>query len=173
MAYSIVPKIRRDGVITLIDGTTPSAVTLEVAYEEGDLSIDEPSSRTFTEMRDRGAITNVRGTDDQIITGSFSFQFRQFTDASEAGSVRDFLKGRAFYSANISTGLAGSPRIDESIHCVDLQYVAAGTANGDDADHTITLSKCAISSMGWSEGDPGTFTVNFSCYGGAVEVGPT
>ena len=37
MAYSTVPKMRRDGKITLKDGTgTP--VTLEVAYEEGNFT---------------------------------------------------------------------------------------------------------------------------------------
>ena len=46
MPYSTVPKTKRDGLITLIDGTTPAANELEVAYEDGNLSIDFPKATT-------------------------------------------------------------------------------------------------------------------------------
>ena len=41
MAYSVVPKTKRDGLITLIDGTA-IAVTLEVAYEDGNFTFSDP-----------------------------------------------------------------------------------------------------------------------------------
>ena len=41
MAYSTVPKVRRDGSIVLKDGSGP-AVTLTVEYEEGNFSFSEP-----------------------------------------------------------------------------------------------------------------------------------
>ena len=51
MAYSTAPKVRRDGKITLKDGTgTP--VTLEVAYEEGNFSFDQTKSDRIV-IRDR------------------------------------------------------------------------------------------------------------------------
>ena len=37
MAYSTVPKVRRDGVIQLEDGTGVP-VTLQIAYEEGNFT---------------------------------------------------------------------------------------------------------------------------------------
>ena len=39
MAYSTIPKVRRDGTITLKDA---GAVTLAVSYEEGNFSVDIP-----------------------------------------------------------------------------------------------------------------------------------
>ena len=41
MAYSTVPKVRRDGVIQLEDGTGVP-VTLQIAYEEGNFTFDVP-----------------------------------------------------------------------------------------------------------------------------------
>ena len=58
MAYSTLPKTRRDAVLTLKDGTG-SPVTLEIAYEEGNVTIDTPKeAQTF--IRDRGCITTIR-----------------------------------------------------------------------------------------------------------------
>jgi len=102
MAYSTVPKVRRDGVIQLIDGTGVP-VTLDIAYEEGNFTFDKPgggdSPAAQTIVRDRGVITTVRKGDDEPITGSFSAFFRQFTDGSEAGSVIDFITKRAIIAA--------------------------------------------------------------------------
>ena len=98
MAYSTLPKTRRDGVITLKDGTgTP--VTLEVAYEEGNLTFDTPKAAQ-TVIRDRGTISTVRkGDDEPTASGSFSAYFRQFTDGSEAGSILDFINQTGHYSS--------------------------------------------------------------------------
>jgi len=168
MAFSNIPKTKRDGVITLLDGTgTP--VTLDIAFEDGNFSFSTP--QTFSELvvMDRGNFAAVRKQDQQAITGSFAFHFREFTNGSAAGSVKDFINKQGFYSANISTGLAGVPYVEH--HCVDIKYVAEGTDFGDGADHTVTLSKC-VCSLDFSEGDPSSFTLNFTCYGGAVYTGP-
>ena len=83
MAYSTIPKVRRDGIITLKDGTgTP--VTLEISYEEGNFTFDV-AKEDQTVIRDRGTIVTVRKGDEQPITGSFNAYMRQFTDNSEAG----------------------------------------------------------------------------------------
>ena len=71
MAYSTAPKVRRDGKITLKDGTTPTPISLEVAYEEGNFSFDQTKSDRIV-IRDRGTIGSVRKGDDQPITGSFT-----------------------------------------------------------------------------------------------------
>lgn len=170
MAYSVVPKTRRDGKITLEDGTTPAAISLEVAFEEGNLSIDKPNQFSSLVIRDRGDISAVRKQDESIITGSFSFNLRQFTDGSEAGSIIDFVDKTGFYSSNVSTGSTGTPYLEQ--YAIDIKYDVEGTDHGDDADHSATLSKCIIDSYAVSEGDPTNVTLNFSCYGGVTYTGP-
>ena len=85
MAYSTVPKMRRDGKITLIDGTgTP--VTLEVSFEEGTLAFT-PTKPAQVIIRDRHAISNVRrGDEEPIASGSFSLFLREFSDSVQPGS---------------------------------------------------------------------------------------
>lgn len=169
MAYSTVPKTKRDGVITLEDGTG-SPVTLDIAYEDGNFTWSQPNKYSELVIMDRGDIKTVRKQDEQTQSGSFSFHFRQFTDGSEAGSVRDFINKTGFYSANTSTGTTGTPYVEH--YCIDIKYKAEGTDFGDDADHEVKLSKCVISSFDFAEGDPSAWTLNFTCYGGATVTGP-
>ena len=168
MAYSVVPKTKRDGVIQLRDGTGVP-VTLDVAFEDGNLTFSQPQQFSELVVMDRGSFSAVRRQDEQAITGSFSFHFRQFADSSEAGSVRDFINKSGFYSSNSSTGGTGTPFVEH--YCIDIRYTAEGTDFGDDADHQVTISKC-VCSLDFSEGDPSTFTLNFTAYGGAVVSGP-
>lgn len=164
MAYSVVPKTKRDGVITLLDGTTPAAIELDIAYEDGNFTFSQPTQYTELVIMDRGNFAAVRKQDEQAITGSFSFHFRQFTDAG-VGSVRDFINKTGGYSANVSTGSTGVPYIE--FHCVNIKYTAEGTDLGDAKDHTATLAKC-VCSLDFAEGDPSSWTLNFTCYGGVT-----
>ena len=165
MAYSTVPKTKRDGKIELKDGTTPTAVVLEIAYEDGNFSFSQPQQFSELVVMDRGNFATIRKQDEQTITGSFSFHFRQFTDAVNLGSVRDFINKSGAYNANISTSATGVPYVE--FHTIDLVYTAEGTDFGDDQDTSVTLSKC-VCSLDFAEGDPSAFTLNFTCYGGAV-----
>lgn len=167
MAYSVIPKTKRDGLITLLDG---GAVTLDIAYEDGNFSFSQPQQFSELVVMDRGAFAAVRKQDEQAITGSFGFHFRQFTDATQPGSVRDFINQSGAFSTNASTGTTGTPYIEH--YTIDIKYTAEGTDFGDAADHTVTLSKC-ICTLDFSEGDPSSFTLNFTCYGGATVTGPT
>lgn len=163
MAYSTIPKVRRDGVITLKDGQG-SPTELEISYEEGNLTFDV-SKADQTVLRDRGTIVTVRKGDDQpAATGSFSAYMRQFTDTSEAGSLLDFINKTGNYSSNQSTGTTGSPYIEE--YCIDIVYKVEATSL-ESLDHTATLSKC-IATVSFSEGDPSSFTISFTCYGGVT-----
>lgn len=174
MAYSSVVKTRRDAKITLKDGTGPTAVSLEIEYEEGALSLDGigKAISAQTVIRDRGVVRVVRkGDEEPSATGSFTAFFRQFTDASEAGSLLDFVNKTGVYSTNISTGTSGTPYVEE--YCIDLVYEVEGTDLGDDADHSVTLSKC-VCQVSFAEADAGSsFTINFTCYGGLVFSGPS
>ena len=170
MAYSTVPKMRRDGKIVLLDSTTPTPVSLEVAFEEGTLAFT-PTKPAQVIIRDRHAITNVRrGDEEPIASGSFSLFLREFTDSVQAGSVLDFVNKTGFYSSNISTGASGSPQIEE--YCIDIQYTVDGLSLGDDSDHTATLTKC-ICDIAFSEGDPSTLTINFVSFGTVTYSGPS
>jgi len=167
MAYSVVPKTKRDGLITLLDG---GAASLDVAYEDGNFTFSDPQQFSELVVMDRGNFAAIRKQDEQAKTGSFSFHFRQFTDATQVGGVRDFINKSGVYSTNVSTGATGTPYIEH--YCVDIKYTAEGTDFGDAADHTVTLAKC-VCSLDFSEGDPSSFTLNFTCYGGVTVTGPT
>lgn len=164
MAFSTLPKTRRDGVITLKDATgTP--VTLQIAYEEGNLTFDTPKAAQ-TVIRDRGTISTVRkGDDEPAASGSFSAYFRQFTDGSELGSILDFINKSGAYAANVSTGTSGTPFVE--FYCVDIEYQVDATSLGDDTTHTATLEACVVTAS-FTEGDPSSFTLNFTCYQGVT-----
>ena len=168
MAYSVVPKMRRDGTIKLLDNAGSN--TLTISFESGDFNFT-PSKDAEVIIRDRNAISNVRrGDQEASATGSFTVFMREFTDSAQAGSVLDFVNKTGQYASNVSTGSTGTPRIEE--YCIDIEYTAEGTDNGDDADPKATLSKC-ICNVVFTEGDPSTLAINFTCYGGVVYVGPT
>lgn len=173
MAYSSVVKTRRDSKIILRDGQG-SPTVLEIEYEEGNLTLDGigAAKAAQTIIRDRGAVSVVRkGDEEPSSTGSFTAFFRQFTDASEAGSLLDFINKTGHYASNVSTGSTGSPFVEE--YCIDLVYEVEGTDLGDDADHTVTLSKC-VCQVSFAEADAGsTFTISFTCYGGLSFSGPS
>ena len=162
MAYSPAPNVRRDGVIHLRDGTTPTPVSLTVDYEEGNFSFDQTKSDRIV-IRDRGTIKSVRKGDDQPITGSFTIFMRQFTSAS-AGSVLDFINKTGSYSANVSSDSAVST--DE--YAINIVFEVDGDAVGDDDGDTIATFDTCICTASFAEGDPNQITVNFECYNGVV-----
>ena len=162
MAYSTAPKVRRDGVIKLRDGTTPTPVSLTVDYEEGNFSFDQVKSDRIV-IRDRGTIKSVRKGDDQPITGSFTIYMRQFTSAS-AGSVLDFINKTGSYSSNVSS--SSSVSTDE--YAINIIFEVDGDAVGDtESDNIATFDTC-ICTASFSEGDPNTINVSFECYNGVT-----
>ena len=162
MAYSTAPKVRRDGVIKLRDGTTPTPISLTVDYEEGNFSFEQTKSdRTI--IRDRGTIKSVRRGDDQPITGSFTIYMRQFTSAS-AGSVLDFINKTGSYAANVSSSSAVST--DE--YAINIVFEVDGNAVGDSDGDTLATFDTCICVASFSEGDPNTITVSFECFNGLV-----
>ena len=162
MAYSTAPKVRRDGVIKLRDGTTPTPISLTVDYEEGNFSFEQTKSdRTI--IRDRGTIKSVRRGDDQPITGSFTIFMRQFTSSS-AGSVLDFINKTGSYSANISSSSAVST--DE--YAINIVFEVDGDAVGDSDGDTLATFDTCICTASFAEGDPNTITISFECFNGVI-----
>ena len=170
MAYSTLPKTRRDGTIRLLDGTSVTPIELTVSFEEGAFSMDTPKEAQ-TVIRDRGIISTVRkGDAEPSASGSFTAYFRQFTDGSEAGSILDFINQTGNYSSNVSTGSSGTPFVE--FYCIDIEYKADATSLGDTETHEATLSKC-VCTASFTEGDPSSFTINFTCYGGVTYTATT
>jgi hypothetical protein len=165
MAFSTVPKVRRDGKITLKDGGSAS---LEVAYEEGNLTFEITKSDQ-TVIRDRGVITTVRKGDDQpAATGSFSAYMREFADQTNAGSIIDFINKTNAYSGNTSATSSGV-YVEE--YSINIEFDVEGTDFGDDGDHKAVLTQC-ICTVSFTEGDPSMFNLSFTCYGGVTLSGP-
>ena len=162
MAYSTAPKGRRDGVIKLRDGTTPTPISLTVDYEEGNFSFEQTKSdRTI--IRDRGTIKSVRRGDDQPITGSFTIFMRQFTSSS-AGSVLDFINKTGSYSGNVSSSSAVST--DE--YAINIIFEVDGDAVGDSDGDTLATFDTCICTASFAEGDPNTITISFECFNGVI-----
>jgi hypothetical protein len=162
MAYSTAPKVRRDGVIKLRDGTTPTPVSLTVDYEEGNFSFDQTKAdRTI--IRDRGTIKSVRRGDDQPITGSFTIYMRQFTSSS-AGSVLDFINKTGSYSSNVSS----SSTVSTDEYAINIIFEVDGDAVGDSDGDTLATFDTCICTASFAEGDPNTITISFECFNGVV-----
>jgi hypothetical protein len=145
-------KVRRDGTLTLFDGTGP-AVELAVVYTDGDFSADGLAAyedRTF--IRNRGSIVGLRKGDDPIGSISFNVHMRQFTD-STAGEPLDFVRGTKAGVVLVSTGGAGF----EQFVC-GVKISIAGDASAAVASWTKV-----IWSVDFSEGDPDTLAFKGEC----------
>tara|TARA_R110000824_G_scaffold344193_3_gene530820 strand:- start:770 stop:1264 length:495 start_codon:yes stop_codon:yes gene_type:complete len=164
MAASVVPKIMRDGVITVLSGGG-SPVTYTVAFEDGDFAFGKEKDARIV-IRDRGTIVGVRKGESPVITGSFTVHQREFTDAA-AVTLVDMLDKTGAASGHTSTG---SGAYEEFM--VDFKLIIEGSDHGDNADGTATFSKC-IATWDFSEGAPNKLSVSFECFGGVVFTGQT
>ena len=161
MAVSTVPKVRRDGTITLIDSGASNTYT--VAYEDGDFSFNRSKAARLV-VRDRGVIVGVRNGDDPVMSLSFTVHFREFTNGSSDVliDVLEKTNGAADWTS-VSSG-AYEP------YMLDCKLTVEGTDHGDGADPVLTLSKCLFE---WdvSEGDPDKVSVKAEIYGGYTAAG--
>lgn len=158
MAESTIIKTKRDGVITIADNAGVN--TYQVAFEAGDLSISIPG-RTISLFLDRGVITNppsIRFGDDQPMTGSFTANLRDLTDAA-ADTLVDLLTGP---SGNVASWVSTMGANGE-VFTVDITWAIEGTDHGDAADHTIKLLNCYLTGT-VADGDPATVSIDFTSY---------
>lgn len=163
MALSAVAKTKRDGKITLKDGTgTP--VTLDVVYEDGDFSFEGLSKHQaeLIAFFDRGVFYSLRKSNQKFITGKFTAHITELSDAAN-GVLMDFIRFTNQYSANVSTLGANA-----EVKTLDVLWTIEGTDHGDASDHTLQLDDCACE-IGAAEGEPNKESISFTCYG-AVTV---
>lgn len=160
MAESTITKTKRDGTLLIEDGTTPTALSYTVAFEAGDLSLTI-AGRTVNLFLDRGVITDppqIRYGDDQPITGSFTAQLRDVSDATDVTLPAILMDSGIVNSTWVGRG--GSTR---EVKTFQLTWTIEGTDHGDSADHTVVLDYCYITGS-LAEGDPSTVTINFTSY---------
>lgn len=166
MAYSNIPKVKRDGTIVLSDG---AGNAMDVTYEEGNFTYDFAGDDEIV-IRDRGSIGCVRRGDEQALSGSFSAYFREFTSA-DSGGVRDFVTQQGAYSGNTSTGATGTPRLDH--YCISIKLEMDGGVDGYSVTNpAVILAKC-VCKFSFSEGDPNAWNISFTAYGGVSYVAGT
>lgn len=162
MAESVVPKTRRDIVVTFSDGSgTPK--TYVVIREPGDLVINVPK-QARNNFLDRNRLTGaVRFGEDQPITGSLS---AYFSDATESGvaALMDVCNwasgsGAGYVSTNFVSTLGSSAEVKT----LDVIVGIEGSDHGDGADHSITIDDCSLDYT-WTDGDPITVGINYQSH---------
>ena len=159
MPNSTVVKNMADGTIVLKDGTgTPITVTIK--FDNADFSIDglKAKLRETTAYQHRGVLSSVRHTTRTFPTGTLTCSMSEFTSAT-ATSVSDAILKNGAFAAAVST--LGT---NADVYTLDILVTEEGTTFGDATDHSFTLEDCECS-LAYSEGDPNTFSISFTCYG--------
>lgn len=160
MAISSVVKNYRDGTITFSDNTSPTPLSMTVQYESGDLSVSGLGQlhETATYL-DRGELGSLRQTARTFITGSFSAHFTDLTDAT-GGTLYDVAAITGYFASMVSTlGTASD------VKTYKLVWTCEGSNFGDSGDHVLTMNDVHVTSVDIAEGDPNSYTINFTVYG--------
>ena len=129
-------------------------------FDNADFSVEglKFKLRETTAYQHRGVLSSVRHTTRTFPTGTFTCSMAEFTAASAVSVSDAVLKNGSFASA-VST--LGS---NADVYTLDVTITEEGTNFGDSADHTFTLEDCELS-LSYSQGDPNTFSLSFTCYG--------
>jgi hypothetical protein len=167
MPISAVVKNFRDGTLVISDGTTPTPLSLTVQYEAGDFSISALNEGYVetTVYTDRGEFGSLRKTNRTFPTGSFTAHFTDLQDASNAT-----LYGLATWTGFFAAGVSSLGTASDAKTYKTLVWTCEGTNFGDASDHVLTLADVRITSVDIAEGDPNSYTVNFTVFGAITAV---
>lgn len=166
MAESPIVRTKRDGIITITDGTR----TYVVAYEPGNFSVDFPLEEVLNFL-DRGVIgttPSLRLGDDKPMTGAFSSYLRDIMDTAGSPTYTTLMDlavvptGR--YVASNWTSTLGS---SSDVKTWTIQFTIDGTFAGE-SDKTMSLTFVVLRAK-MSEGDPDMVEISFTSY----QVRPT
>jgi hypothetical protein len=163
VALSSVVKNFRDGQLVITDATTPTPISLTVQYEAGDFSISgsNEGNTEVTTYLDRGELGTLRKTNRLFPSGSFTAHFTDIRSAEKT------LWALATWSGPFATGVSSIVGSDVKVYKT-LVWTVEGTNFGDAADHILTLGDVRIDSVDVAEGDPNSYTINFTVYGTVV-----
>ena len=136
----------RDGILTIVDGTTPTANELEVVLDQGDVSYSEVTN--VNTILDRGVIYSFREADEQPIEVTFSFMLTGMTGADASVEVRDALKhqGNASTWTNTSTKTGELPSNNLEFVILDPSPLNSGSAT----DEKLVFNRTATLRDTWA-----------------------
>jgi len=139
-AESAYIKTNIHGSIVLADGTgTP--VTLALAYDAGDFSIDGLGEylNEIVFLQRRGKRLSVAVGERKVPTASLTLNVGNLIGGSNAapGTPLEFMTKKNAYSANTSTWKTGS-----APYTFKVTFTIEGTNFGDSADETVVLNDC-------------------------------
>ena len=164
MAHSTVVKNFRDGTLKI----DSHAASHTVQYEAGDFSISGLTSETSSKQyeiatyMDRGDLQSIRRTTQTFVSGSFTMHMVDLSDGSYSTAMDLILKRGSHASAVSTLGATAD------VYAVKLTLTVEESDHSGDADHTVILDDC-VCSVDVAEGDPGSISISFTCYG-TVEV---
>lgn len=151
MAISTIVKNKRDGVLTIKDGTSPTAKTFTVNFSEGDLRIVPHSNSRPILIRDnQGARSHYKKGDEFEAEGTVSFSFKY----CDRNAKQALLCGTVDSQAWTSTAASDS-NIPSFYKTVDIDYqiytdIDAGTKG---EKYAITKVWFNPGSIQFAEGD--------------------
>jgi len=148
MTVSNIVRNLRDGELVIKDGTTPTAQSLTLLLDEGDLNW---SQRTHTiEIKDRGSIADghTRPGDDESISLSFTTKWTQLIGKSaDAADPLQLYEMLMFASGSDVVSTSGSGQ-QETLR---LEFTVTDPAG--QASEKIVFEKVYRESLSMSEGD--------------------
>ncbi|WP_459555397.1 hypothetical protein [Lacunimicrobium album] len=148
MAVTNLVRNLRDAEMVLKDGTTPTALSLVVLLDEGDLSWTERVNTV--EVKDRGSIAagHLRRGDDESVAISFTAKWTQLIGKSaSSGDPLQLYEFLTFASGTnlVSTSSAGQPETFR------LEFTVTDPAGV--ASEKIVFGKVYRETLRMSEGD--------------------
>lgn len=155
MPESTVVKNMRDGKLEVISG----ADSYEIAYEEGVMTLNVPGA-TVANYLDRGQFTDppsLRFDQDQPMTGSFTFRFRDAGDAAYVTASEHITKTGAVANWGSTLGVGAE------VKTVTLRWTINGTNHQDLSNHVFELPYSWLTGS-YADGSPITGTINFTSY---------
>lgn len=159
MSNAAAPLIPADGAITITDG---AALTLTVAYEDGDFAVqglNGQDQKTSVSFKARGKTYSVRAVEDIDIEFTFSAHAVHIIGDGTTGTLGDAVLRKAVWASYTSK----LPTANGDAKLLQVSWRGERTTFGATADNIVTLKYCALS-LDFSEGVPGKLSIKGTCF---------
>lgn len=122
-----VTKNKRDGELSIIDGSMPSAVETTITFCEGDFTYNEPKKKEPIVVKERtGALAHIKSNDAFSGYGQCSFAFKY---------VNKTIKGLMCNPA--TTSAIGADKINSRYKTVNVKMILKSEAGATEETHTL------------------------------------
>lgn len=155
------PRNMADGVLTVKDGTTPSAKTLQVALDDGTLTWSK--KRKIDTVYNRQAVAANREGKFQMhdVTFKVSFDFMAGDTSGTTPSLKEALFGDGVAATQTWKGTDAAAG---SAYCVDLTLEITAPSGTGEKSETITFGKFFVSDYTGAEAEAAdTVTIKGTC----------